>query len=46
MSDLKRAPNFTSTEKHRLIRIIASKYSKILEDKKTDRVSNVQKHKA
>lgn len=42
----KRAPNFRQSEKAHLLNIIANKYSAILEDKKTDRVSTTQKDQA
>lgn len=47
MGSLKnRVPNFTSSEKAHLLRIIANKYASILEDKKTDRASSNEKEKA
>ncbi|KAK5648064.1 hypothetical protein RI129_002956 [Pyrocoelia pectoralis] len=41
-----RVPNFTTSEKLHLLRIISSKYGSVLEDKKTDRASTEKKSKA
>ncbi|CAG9773269.1 unnamed protein product [Ceutorhynchus assimilis] len=43
---VKRVPNFSVAEKTHLMRLIASKYVSVLEDKKTDRTSSIQKNKA
>ncbi|CAG9772305.1 unnamed protein product [Ceutorhynchus assimilis] len=43
---VKRVPNFSVAEKTHLMRLIASKYASVLEDKKTDRTSSIQKNKA
>ncbi|KAF5275533.1 hypothetical protein FQR65_LT16600 [Abscondita terminalis] len=41
-----RVPNFSASEKLRLLRMIADKYASIIEDKKTDRASAEKKLKA
>ncbi|KAG5872847.1 hypothetical protein JTB14_017528 [Gonioctena quinquepunctata] len=41
-----RVPNFTNAERIHLVQLIARKYAVILEDKKTDRTSTLQKDKA
>lgn len=46
MSAKLRVPNFTTSEKLHLLRIIANTYSSIIEDKKTDRASGEKKDMA
>ncbi|KAG5874117.1 hypothetical protein JTB14_015037 [Gonioctena quinquepunctata] len=41
-----RVPNFTNAERIHLVQLIARKYAVILEDKKTDRTSTLQKDEA
>lgn len=45
-SERSRGPNFNNAEKVHLLNLIASKYARVLEDKKTDRASNCEKEKA